>query len=127
MCGIVGLWTEGGCDMQAVVRRMNAQIGHRGPDDEGYHCDRGMWFGVRRLSIIDPVAGAQPMSTAHGGHHIVYNGELYNYRELRAELEAAGVEFIPENGGGAGVRLRKRTGPTDEGLRPDQLTSENVD
>jgi asparagine synthase (glutamine-hydrolysing) len=93
MCGIVGLWTEAGCDMQAVVRRMNAQIGHRGPDDEGYHCDRGMWFGVRRLSIIDPVAGSQPMSTSHGSHHIVYNGELYNYRELRTELTAAGVEF----------------------------------
>ncbi|HUQ84641.1 MAG TPA: asparagine synthase (glutamine-hydrolyzing) [Gemmatimonadaceae bacterium] len=93
MCGIVGLWTQGGCDMQAVIRRMNAQIPHRGPDDEGYHCDRGMWFGVRRLSVIDLVAGAQPMSTSHGGHHIVYNGELYNYRELRTELEAAGVTF----------------------------------
>lgn len=93
MCGIVGLWTQAGCDMQSVIRRMNAQIPHRGPDDEGYHCDRGMWFGVRRLSVIDLVAGAQPMATAHGAHHIVYNGELYNYRELRAELEAAGVTF----------------------------------
>jgi asparagine synthase (glutamine-hydrolysing) len=72
---------------------MNAQIGHRGPDDEGYYCDRGLSLGVRRLSIIDLVAGAQPMSSTHGSHHIVYNGELYNYRELRAELERAGVEF----------------------------------
>jgi len=46
---------------------------------------------------------------------------------MRTALEAAGVEFIPENGGGAGVRLRKRIGPTNEGLRPQQLTSENTD
>ena len=46
---------------------------------------------------------------------------------MRTALEAAGVEFIPENGGGAGVRLRKRVGPTNEGLRPQQLTSENTD
>ena len=93
MCGIVGLWTRAGCDMQPVIRRMNAQICHRGPDDEGYHCDRGLWFGMRRLSIIDPGSGSQPMASMHGSHHIVYNGELYNYRELRAEMEAAGVTF----------------------------------
>jgi transcriptional regulator with XRE-family HTH domain len=50
-----------------------------------------------------------------------------NLAAMRKALEAAGIEFIPENGGGAGVRLRKRTGPPDEGLRPEQLTSENAD
>ena len=93
MCGIVGLWSPTGCDMRDVVRRMNAQIVHRGPDDEGYYCDQGVWLGVRRLAIIDLVAGGQPMASTHGCHHIVYNGELYNYRELRAELQRAGVEF----------------------------------
>ena len=93
MCGIVGLWSRAGCDMQPVVRDMNAQIGHRGPNEEGYYCDRGLWMGVRRLTVIDLVCGSQPMSSADGSHHIVYNGELYNFRELRAELEQQGYSF----------------------------------
>ena len=93
MCGIVGLWSRTGCDMQPIVRDMNAQIGHRGPNEEGYYCDRGLWLGVRRLTVIDLVCGSQPMSSMHGSHHIVYNGELYNFRELRAELEQQGYAF----------------------------------
>jgi asparagine synthase (glutamine-hydrolysing) len=87
MCGIAGIW--GGGDLAAMVRR----LGHRGPDDEGTHADGPVQLGVRRLSVIDLVTGHQPLSTADGSHWIAYNGELFNYLELRTELEARGRAF----------------------------------
>lgn len=68
-------------------------IRHRGPDDSGVHIDGSLGLGNRRLSIIDVAGGHQPISTPDGTKWIVYNGELYNYRELRSELEPNGYAF----------------------------------
>jgi asparagine synthase (glutamine-hydrolysing) len=75
-----------------LVAQMNAQIVHRGPDDEGIWVGTNAAIGMRRLSIIDLVGGHQPMST-DDGVVIVFNGEIYNYRKLRARLERDGYRF----------------------------------
>jgi asparagine synthase (glutamine-hydrolysing) len=72
---------------------MNARVRHRGPDDEGLHVQGPIALGHSRLSIIDLASGAQPMSNEDGCVWITYNGELYNFRELREELKAAGHFF----------------------------------
>ena len=68
-------------------------IEHRGPDSEGSFCGGEITLGFRRLSIIDLEDGQQPMESADGNLQIVFNGEIYDYKELRAELEAAGISF----------------------------------
>src|SRR6218665_2607250 len=100
MCGIVGgAWTGRGEPLSAdILRRMTDSIRHRGPDDEGFHLEAaaqkpGCGFGFRRLSIIDLSTGHQPLSNEDGTVWIVFNGEIYNYRERRPELEAAGHRF----------------------------------
>ncbi len=93
MCGIVGLsLRDSDCD-PAVLTRMRDLVTHRGPDDAGNYILGGVGLGHRRLSIIDLGGGHQPMATPDGRLTIVYNGEIYNYRSLRAELERDGVEF----------------------------------
>lgn len=93
MCGIVGLLLhDRACD-PGILGRMRDVVRHRGPDDAGEFIDGPVGLGHRRLSIIDLGGGHQPMSTPDGRHTIVFNGEIYNYRELRAELEAEGVRF----------------------------------
>jgi asparagine synthase (glutamine-hydrolysing) len=87
MCGIAGIW--GGGDVAAMLRR----LAHRGPDDEGFLSDGPMQLGVRRLSVIDLVTGHQPLASADGRHWIAFNGELFNYLELRAELGSRGRTF----------------------------------
>src|SRR3546814_1868916 len=72
---------------------MAAATGHRGPDDEGRHADRELAMGMRRLSIIDLSTGHQPIANGDGTIWTVCNGEIYNYREIRAELQAAGVRL----------------------------------
>jgi asparagine synthase (glutamine-hydrolysing) len=94
MCGIAGRWLRGEPD--APIERALDRLQHRGPDDRGVFRDArsGLELGHQRLSIIDPSpAGHQPMATSDGRYVLVYNGELYNYRELRAELVAAGHAF----------------------------------
>ena len=88
MCGIAGFTQLNGpaADAEGLLRRMTALLAPRGPDGEGYHLDRGIALGHRRLSIIDLESGAQPMHSADGRYHIIYNGEVYNYLELRAAL-----------------------------------------
>jgi asparagine synthase (glutamine-hydrolysing) len=95
MCGITGVLSFDGWPASTVVlRTMVRAIAHRGPDDEGIFVDGPAGFGHRRLSIIDlSSAGYQPMSTADGRYVIVYNGEIYNYQELRLELAARGCRF----------------------------------
>ena len=95
MCGIAGaLALDGGAPAPALVRAMAAAIAHRGPDGEGFFEDGPVALGHRRLSILDlSPAGAQPMADASGRWVVTYNGEIYNYLELRADLEADGVEF----------------------------------
>jgi asparagine synthase (glutamine-hydrolysing) len=93
MCGLVGIaLTHGICDRQRLDA-MRDSIAHRGPDDADSFVDGAVGLGHRRLSIIDLGGGHQPMKTADGRFVIVYNGEIYNYLELRAELEAKGVTF----------------------------------
>jgi asparagine synthase (glutamine-hydrolysing) len=93
MCGIAGF--SGGFD-EALLQRMNAAIAHRGPDDSGILMipEKGIGLAHRRLSIIDlSPRGRQPMSDVTGNVSIVYNGEIYNYRELRRELVEDGFGF----------------------------------
>ncbi|RIK78662.1 MAG: asparagine synthase (glutamine-hydrolyzing) [Planctomycetota bacterium] len=90
MCGICGLTTAGDADHAAVVTRMNAAIVHRGPDDAGSYTDATTSLAMRRLSIIDRAGGHQPIVNEDGTLVIVFNGEIYNYRELREELLRSG-------------------------------------
>ena len=94
MCGIYGLYRlDGGRAEAGLMPRMGAVTRHRGPDDEGLHVDGRCAIGMRRLSIIDLAGGHQPIANADGSLVVVCNGEIYNYRELRRELEAAGHCF----------------------------------
>jgi asparagine synthase (glutamine-hydrolysing) len=93
MCGIVGVFQAGRKEAgMEIVARMNATITHRGPDDHGSWAVDGAAVAMRRLSIIDLAHGHQPMVT-DDGVVIVFNGEVYNYRALRAELQDAGYRF----------------------------------
>ncbi|MET0660096.1 MAG: asparagine synthase (glutamine-hydrolyzing), partial [Steroidobacteraceae bacterium] len=97
MCGITGFVDFAGHDprqAQERVRRMADAILHRGPDEAGYYVDQHAALGHRRLAIIDLSSGQQPMSVLDGQVQIVFNGEIYNYLEVRAELEKAGCRFL---------------------------------
>jgi len=97
MCGIAGVfsWSSAGAfDVTRTAADLRAALAHRGPDGEGSFTDQGLLMVHRRLAIIDPTPGGrQPMRTPDGRYCLVYNGEIYNYRELRADLERAGVRF----------------------------------
>jgi len=97
MCGIAGSFGKLDSASQAIVARMNAALVHRGPDQDGIWAssgDRGVVFGHRRLSIIDiSESGRQPMLDSETGVAMVFNGECYNFKELRNELVAAGRSF----------------------------------
>ncbi len=95
MCGICGYFNLDGAESsQAILRKMANAIAHRGPDGEGYYTDRMVALGHRRLSIIDlSDNGKQPMLSQGGNYVIVYNGELYNFQELKVELSAKGYVF----------------------------------
>jgi asparagine synthase (glutamine-hydrolysing) len=92
MCGIVGIRRFDGRPVdQALLRAMAAQLHHRGPDGDGFRIVRDTGFGHTRLSIIDLAGSPQPMTSASGPCHITFNGEIFNYQERRAALQAAGV------------------------------------
>lgn len=94
MCGICGIvYTEPGKVDKERLRTANDLIAHRGPDDEGFYTDEYAGIAMRRLSIIDLATGQQPISNAAKTVRIVFNGEIYNFPELRAELEAGGYPF----------------------------------
>ena len=95
MCGICGIFNLDGEPISPVVlRNMTDAIAHRGPDGEGFYIDRFIGLGHRRLAIIDlSPLGHQPMTTPDGQYTITYNGEVYNFQELRIELEALGYPF----------------------------------
>jgi len=99
MCGICGVATPGAgaeADLEAV-RRMNATLAHRGPDSDGLFHEGGVALAMRRLSIIDLEHGDKPISGEDEAITVIQNGEIYNYRELRRELEAAGHRFATES------------------------------
>lgn len=95
MCGICGIVSPTGDArvMQATLVRMCQRLRHRGPDDEGYYLGQGAGLGMRRLSIIDPLTGRQPITNENKSLWLVFNGELYNYRTIRADLERKGHCF----------------------------------
>jgi asparagine synthase (glutamine-hydrolysing) len=92
ICGQINIASDRPVD-QETIRRMSRTLVHRGPDDEGHFFDRSLGLGFRRLSIIDLAGGHQPMSDAEQSVWIVFNGEIYNYQGLRAELEGYGRGF----------------------------------
>ena len=91
MCGIVGLVTKK--EKENTIKLMNDRIKHRGPDGDGYFIDGDVALGHRRLSIIDLSTGDQPMFNEDGSVVTVFNGEIYNYQELKEELIALGHDF----------------------------------
>ena len=94
MCGIAGIVDFDSAVDPEQVREMLRSIHHRGPDDSGLHSEPGIAIGACRLAILDlSAAGHQPMSDESGRYHLVHNGEIYNYRELRTELESLGHHF----------------------------------
>ena len=95
MCGIAGVLAPSGHDVGALVERLTAALAHRGPDGSGFQYARGRSIGLghRRLSIVDVAGGAQPMANKDQTVWVVMNGELYNHRALRVELERAGHRF----------------------------------
>jgi asparagine synthase (glutamine-hydrolysing) len=99
MCGIVGIVPRQATAperLEAMVRRMADAITHRGPDDEGFFVTPEVALGARRLSIVDVAGGHQPMRTPDGRRTLAFNGEIYNHRTLRRELEAEGRAFRTE-------------------------------
>lgn len=92
MCGICGFTGELE-NREAVLQRMTEVITHRGPDSDGYYTDDYISMGFRRLSIIDLDTGDQPITNEDGNLVLTFNGEIYNYKELRKELEAQGHTF----------------------------------
>ena len=92
MCGFVGFCSKDVKDKN-VIKEMNNQIIHRGPDSDGYYFDKDVNFGFRRLSIIDLHEGSQPILNESGDTAIIFNGEIYNFQELREDLVAKGYKF----------------------------------
>lgn len=100
MCGIAGVWDSGAAGassrLESTARAMADAIRHRGPDGDGVWVDGGAGLALahRRLAIIDLTpTGAQPMASANGRYHITFNGEIFNFHDLRRELVAAGLNF----------------------------------
>ena len=96
MCGIAGIFSPGHNDLQSSIEKMTSAISHRGPDSYGYwrHGKLPLAFGHRRLAIVDlSPTGHQPMTSQSGRFTMVFNGEIYNYLELREELSALGATF----------------------------------
>jgi len=92
MCGIAGFYLREK-DSAGNLRRMAGTLAHRGPDGEGFFEEEGVGLGHRRLSIIDLETGGQPIFSEDGSAVVIFNGEIYNYRELRAGLSSRGHDF----------------------------------
>ncbi len=94
MCGLSGFIDRRAADGSGeLLRRMNRRLAHRGPDAEGYYEEGPAHLGHRRLSVIDIASSLQPMSSADGRYALVFNGEIYNFKALRSELQALGRSF----------------------------------
>ncbi len=114
MCGICGVfgYRDGAPASEQSVRSMADAIAHRGPDGEGYFVDGAVGLGHRRLSIIDlSEGGAQPMHSHSGRYVIVFNGEIYNYLELRQQLAARGARFRSHSDTEVLLQLFEQDGP----------------
>ena len=112
MCGIAGVARrDGGLADRETLERMARRIVHRGPDEDGYLVRHGVGFAFRRLKVIDLHTGSQPQRNEDGSIHVVFNGEIYNYVELRRELVAKGHEFRTESDTEVLVHLYEEHGP----------------
>ena len=112
MCGIVGIVNATGTPVaREVLETMNRAIIHRGPDEDGFYVKENVGLAMRRLSIIDLAGGQQPIRNADGTKWIVYNGEIYNYQEIRRDLEGRGHKFYTNSDTEAIVHLYDDEGP----------------
>ena len=112
MCGICGIVDQNGAVIDpALLARLNARLLHRGPDEGGEWIDESAGLAMRRLAIIDLAGGQQPMFNEDGSIAIVFNGEIYNYRDLREKLLAAGHRFATQSDTEAIVHLYEQYGP----------------
>jgi asparagine synthase (glutamine-hydrolysing) len=106
MCGITGIINAGSRPVsREIVERMNRCIAHRGPDDDGFYISENVALAMRRLAIIDLAHGKQPIHNRDKTKWIVFNGEIYNYRELRQDLDKRGHEFYTNSDTEAIVHL----------------------
>lgn len=112
MCGIAGLFhADGSAASAEVVRRMAGVLRHRGPDAAGLHVAGPVGLGVQRLEIVDPARGAQPMASDDGRTAVAFNGEIYNFRDLRAVLGAHGYQFTTDCDTEVVLRAYEHYGP----------------
>jgi asparagine synthase (glutamine-hydrolysing) len=111
MCGISGMFRRGGARVdEATLAAMTDAIAHRGPDDRTLHLAGAAGLGFRRLAIIDPAGGRQPLFNEQRDVAVIMNGELYNFRELRGELQRAGHVFRTATDGEVLVHLYEEHG-----------------
>jgi asparagine synthase (glutamine-hydrolysing) len=94
MCGICGIIGE---NNSSLIRAMSNEISYRGPDDDGYFCDNNVSLGFKRLSIIDLAKGKQPIQNENKSCTVIFNGEIYNYKQLQKELKEKGHEFATDS------------------------------
>lgn len=98
MCGICGIYNFDNRPVDKnLLKKMNHTLIHRGPDDDGYYFNDCIGLGHRRLSIIDLDTGRQPMGNQDGSIRVVFNGEIYNFFDLRKQLQSKGHEFITQS------------------------------
>jgi asparagine synthase (glutamine-hydrolysing) len=112
MCGIAGAAGPGVGRQTSVVEAMTAALTHRGPDSDGFHVATDVVLGMRRLSIIDVEGGDQPIYNEDGSIAVVFNGEIYNFAELRGSLEARGHCFSSNSDTECIVHLYEEYGPS---------------
>ena len=94
MCGIVGIAYQGSRSVEReILEKMNSAILHRGPDEDGFYLKENIGLAMRRLAIIDLAGGQQPIFNHDQSKVIVFNGEIYNFQELRTDLESRGHQF----------------------------------
>lgn len=111
MCGIVGFVGKNSTGQdRSILEKMNGAIRHRGPDDDGFYYDDGVALGMRRLSIIDVSGGHQPIHNGDSNKWIVFNGEIYNYQDLRNNLEKLGHGFYTNSDTEAIIHLYEEYG-----------------
>src|ERR1035441_3131208 len=111
MCGIAGVFhfdSDRKVD-NILLKRITDVLSHRGPDGSGYYCHNNIGLGHRRLSIIDLSTGDQPMFNEDKSIAIIFNGEIYNYLELREELKILGHKFFTQSDTEVIIRDRKST------------------
>ena len=110
MCGIAGVIGENTRNKETIIKEMVDCIAHRGPDDDGFYNDDKVGLGMRRLSIIDLKSGKQPIKSKDDSALIFFNGEIYNYKELRKELLDKGCEFKTDTDTEVILRLYEEEG-----------------